>query len=92
MNKHGDKMAKAEPARYPQPSDCAHRLEITLVEEAAAEIANLSNTTGLSPETLLETAISLLRTAVTARALGRRIVMTTAAWWPIKQLVLPKSP
>jgi hypothetical protein len=85
VKKDGEGMTQAAPVR--SAKSC---MEVTLAEDAAIEIAKLSKITGLSAESLLETSIGLLKVAVGAREHGKRIVITTKAWWPIKELVLPK--
>ena len=87
-------MVLAAPARIPEAEkpaeDDSRVMEITLVDAAAAKIANLSKQTGLSPERLLEASLGLLSAAVDAGSLGRRVVVTTKGWWPLKELELPK--
>lgn len=66
-------------------------VDVKLVGEAAYTLTALVEKTGLSPESLLTTSIGLLKVAVRARSVGRRFVVTTKAWWPIKEFVLPRS-
>ncbi|MGI8742559.1 MAG: hypothetical protein ACR2NN_08310 [Bryobacteraceae bacterium] len=66
-------------------------IEITLVDDAAAEVADLTESTGLSAEQLFEIAIRLLRVAATSDSLGRRMVITTKSFRPIKEVIFPKA-
>ena len=93
-------MASAHAARMQEiPADDAQTgfgynrptLEFTLADSAAEEIARLAEATGLSPHELVATAISLLSVVMRGKALGRRLLMTTKAFWPVKEFVLPSQ-
>jgi sialic acid synthase SpsE len=64
-------------------------IEVTLVEEAAQTINDLSRSTGMSVEELIETSITVLKIIAESAKIERRVVVTTKFLVPIKELVLP---
>ena len=66
-------------------------LEFTLADSVADEMTQLAEITGLSPHDLIATAISLLSVVVRGKAFGRRLLLTTKAFWPVKEFVLPSQ-
>jgi hypothetical protein len=93
VDKSGDNMGEASYAEAgaAMAKTCSRTIELKLADEVADTLRDLSEQTGMSVESLLETSIGLLRTAVQARTLGRRFVVTTKAWWPIKEFILPRA-
>ena len=64
-------------------------IDITLVDEAAITISELSKATGESVEDLIGTSLRLLKILADSERHGRRVVVTTRFLWPIKELFLP---
>ena len=94
MDTSGERMRESS-AYAPTESDVSsgvnRTIDITLVGEAADSLVQMASETGMPIESLLEVSISLLRVAVRAREVGRRFVVTTKMWWPIKEFVLPRA-
>jgi hypothetical protein len=65
-------------------------LSVTLVDEAAATVNAIADSTGESVESLLEISITLLKILVESKKIGRRVVVTTRWLWPIKELTFPR--
>jgi len=66
-------------------------LQVTIGTDALAELLALSTSTGQSIDRLLSISIGLLRMAVNAHSVGRRLVLTSRSWWPVREIVIPKS-
>jgi hypothetical protein len=64
-------------------------IEVTLVDEAASTLHDLSDRTGQTVDTLLATSITLLKIAIESKNLGRRILLTTKLLWPIREVRIP---
>lgn len=65
-------------------------ISITLTDDAAIELAELSRETGLAVGSLIETSLGLLRSTVKAQREGNRVVLTSRRWWPIREFFIPK--
>jgi S1-C subfamily serine protease len=68
----------------------ADPIEVTLEDEAASTINALSETTGESVESLLETSIALLKIVADSERTKRRVVVTTRFLWPIEELTVSR--
>jgi hypothetical protein len=66
-------------------------IDVKLIGEAADTLADMSSRYGIPIDKLLETSISLLKVGLGAREVGRRFVLTTKMWWPIKEFILPRA-
>jgi hypothetical protein len=84
------RIADATHAAHPNETDCASPINVTLTNGAAFAIGSLSRETGVPIERLLATSIQLLRIAIEARKLGRRLAVTTWGWWPVKEVAIHK--
>ena len=76
-----------EMATVAQAHDC---VEVRLVDEAAATVKQISESTGVPVEQLLETSITLLKVLAESQNVGRRMVITTKFLWPVREVTFPK--
>ena len=65
------------------------RESFTLDDQSASEIERLSDETGLPPEELMGIALRMLIIAVDGKKHGHKVLLTSKAGYPIRELVVP---
>ena len=78
-----------EAATAPEHKTSSAPIDVTLADEAASTLNELSARTGLAADVLLSTSIALLKIAIEAQNVGRRLVLTTRLLWPIREVRVP---
>ncbi len=87
MAESKDRDMAPAPAKEAPSTECA--LEFKLAGRAAEEVMQLSNLTQLNADELVVIALSLLSVVIRGKAIGRRLLLTTKSFWPVKEFVLP---
>jgi len=91
MLKEPSEKRMSDPATIQLPKKTrSEQYNIYFTDDAAAELHDLSDSTGLSIEALLEVSLRLTRIVAEARSRRRRVVVTTNSLSPIEELTLPK--